>query len=57
MAKVQANIDKELLKKIKVDAIEKDINIGTYVKEALVQKLGQSKEGEKKEVEVSINQS
>ena len=58
MAKVQANIDNELLKQIKKDAIDKDVTIGTYVSEALVSKLEQNKEGEKKEEgKTSINQS
>lgn len=57
MAKVQANIDNELLKQIKKDAIDKDVTIGTYVSEALVHKLEQSKEEKKEEGKTSINQS
>jgi hypothetical protein len=49
MGKVQANVDTELLKEVKKDAIDKDITIGTYVAEALVSKLEQSKAEAKKE--------
>jgi hypothetical protein len=43
MGKVQAHVDNEILKKVKKDAIDKDETLGTYVKEALVERLEKSK--------------
>ena len=57
MSYVQTRLPTELLKEVKKDAIDKDLSLGDYVKEALVGQLERSK-SEKAEAfdKESINQ-
>ncbi len=49
MPHVQANLDEAVFKEVKKDAIDKNLQIGEYVKEALVKKLEDSKKEEEAE--------
>ena len=40
---VQANLDSKTFKEVKKDAIDKDVTLGTYVKEAVLERLERSK--------------
>ncbi len=51
MPHVQANLDEAVFKEVKKDAIDKNLQIGEYVKEALVKKLEDSKKGAEEEAE------
>ena len=51
MPYVQANLDEAVFKEVKKDAIDKNLQIGEYVKEALVKKLEDSKKGAEEEAE------
>lgn len=51
MPHVQANLDEAVFKEVKKDAIDKNLQIGEYVKEALVKKLEDSKKSAEEEAE------
>ena len=51
MPHVQANLDEAVFKEVKKDAIDKNMQIGEYVKKALVKKLEDSKKDAKEEAE------
>lgn len=51
MPHVQANLDEAVFKEVKKDAIDKNLQIGEYVKKALVKKLEDSKKDAEEEAE------
>ena len=51
MPHIQAYLDTAVFKEVKKDAIDKNLQIGEYVKEAVVKKLEDSKKGVEVEAE------
>jgi len=44
MPHVQAKLNSETFKEVKKDAIDKDVTLGDYVKDAVIDRLNRSKE-------------
>jgi hypothetical protein len=52
---VQAKLDDATFKEVKKDAIDKDVTVGTYVKEAVVARLEQKEAGKELTNETNID--
>lgn len=44
MPHVQTRLDTDVFKEVKKDAIDKDVTLGDYIKDAVVERLKRSKE-------------